>query len=344
MIKILAEDFESPRLLSVLNSDDAVRGYWDSILAAVDAQMSGETKYERYQNLRQFRDHVVEELAKRPNPARLDPADFPSIQSILARLPNSLNPRFGIDCAANASALLDHILSPTSHRPKVGSIPPVSLQTITLHDEIIDMLKARTRELSGRILVLNLDSHNDFDTGPKIGSRLIPGTGNWGIRVEKLCAAKYLWLKSFFLHPRFSLDNWASPANLSAFLTQFFQVITDHRNYDIKEIWLTIDADAYSLRHRNDWERIDFSGRRGMDMREDAIRMDLANLKTVLDYYRIPVSFIVLATSPGYLNKSKEQIPGFIRLLSRIISNIFIQPPPAGPGSGLGEKKLRGAA
>src|SRR5207302_5538868 len=132
--------------------------------------------------------------------------------------------------------------------------------------------------------------------------------------IEKEKIGYYVWLRSYFnpntKQSSITKENWFAPHVKGKISEEVSQKL---RLGDVKEIWLSIDADAFSLRDVIDWGREKPTRPGYFDMDEAAIKKDLEDLRQFLNLNRISPRRIVLAESETYLNKRENETPAFIR-------------------------------
>jgi hypothetical protein len=205
-----------------------------------------------------------------------------------------------------------------------------TIYVIKLHKMIMELARTRVHEIDGKILILNLDSHDDFALkslrfsydDDSVGYTELHG-GNWGMHLERLeKLGYYVWLPAYID----GLRLWVSGGNWQERWAGILDKIkTKLAEGDVKEIWLSIDADAYSLRDVEEWDRPERTLPGPVDKSEAEIRADLMSLKRHLDESGLPINRIVIVESATYLNVPDPDVAGYIERLNQIVKSTFLE-------------------
>jgi hypothetical protein len=188
------------------------------------------------------------------------------------------------------------------------------------HGEIVGLIRDRVRELEGgKILVLNLDSHDD--------RALTSPSGSWGQQIEDEGLGYYIWFPSYYQADETtpSIENWSSPTTQRRLLQNIRATLQDS---EIKEIWLTLDADTYSLRTPISDESDDewlprYAWHSIYDFEPPVIARDLQKLKDFLVTHGVSLNRIVVANSRRFINREKQALDNYLDFLRHLVQFIF---------------------
>lgn len=194
------------------------------------------------------------------------------------------------------------------------------------HHEIMEELKSFQHVINFRegvtvkVLVLNFDSHNDQG----YGDNNYLHRGNWAFLAEKNGLARVVHFQSYYRDNGASAGaqkdefNWNTEARRASLLREITSIL---KGEEIREIWLSIDFDAFSLNQPITYEPGWTS--RVFHLEIERVKAELLALKGFLGENKIGIHRVLRFSSPTYLNLPEENKHLYIQAVDTEIKRIF---------------------
>jgi hypothetical protein len=204
--------------------------------------------------------------------------------------------------------------------PDNAGEPPKLSPTVNDHDEVLTLLRNAGWALNGgKVLVLNYDAHHDFG----YDSLEHPLVGNWAHFAQKEGLARVVHIPSYFYDsPRNifasrSEINWNTPARRDSISKEIAAILSGEK---IRQVWLTIDFDAFSLRQM---DRYDEAIVKVYHFTSKEAKADLLSLKDFLAGCGMKIDLIAPCSSVEWLNLPLAKIPSWVERIEGTIREVF---------------------